>query len=90
MLLLACLCASAGASAADKRIALVIGNDHYRSFGALRNTGADARAVADKLKTLGFEVDLQLKLDSKATLRALRQFKGRIGGDDGEARAYRD
>ena len=72
----------AGASAAEKRLALVIGNDHYHNFGTLKNAGADARAVASKLKTLGFEVVLQLNLDSKATLRAVRQFKQQISGGD--------
>lgn len=70
------------AQASEKRIALVMGNDRYQNFGVLRNAGADARAVADKLRALGFKVSLHLNLDSKATLRAVRQFKQQISGGD--------
>ncbi len=82
-LLIAWLWSYAVACAAEKRIALVIGNDSYRNFGVLSNARADARAVAEKLKSLGFEVTLQLDADAKTTLRVVRRFKSQIsGGDD--------
>ena len=76
-------CMTGLAQAAERRVALVIGNDHYQKFGALKNARADARAVANKLKALGFEVSLYLDADAKTMLRAMRQFKRQInGGDD--------
>jgi Caspase domain len=41
---------------ADKRVALVIGNDGYSNVPALRKAAGDARAVADTLRRLGFKV----------------------------------
>ena len=38
------------------RIALVIGNDHYASWPQLQLSGADARAMAQSLRTRGFEL----------------------------------
>jgi hypothetical protein len=65
-------------AAADKRIALVVGNDAYANLGAdqqLRRAVNDARAVGNALDRLGFEVirgenlnrqDLVEKLDELA------------------------
>lgn len=44
------------AAQAEKRIALVIGNSDYYSGGSLANPERDARAVARKLGSLGFDV----------------------------------
>ena len=41
---------------ADRRVALVIGNGAYKAAPALDNPPVDAKAVAAKLKGLGFEV----------------------------------
>lgn len=68
--------------AAERRLALVIGNDNYQKFSPLQNARADARAVAAKLQALGFEVSLQLDADAKTMLRAVRQFKLQIRGGD--------
>ena len=46
--------ASYAASADARRIALVIGNGDYTQFGDLHNPVNDAKAMADKLKSLGF------------------------------------
>ena len=43
-------------SAAERRVALIIGNGQYANTVKLPNPPADARAVAAKLKDLGFEV----------------------------------
>ena len=82
VLLALSLCLPGPAQATEKRIALVIGNDSYRNFAPLYNARADARAVAGKLKSLGFEVTLQLDADAKTALRAVRQFKSQINGGD--------
>ncbi len=44
------------AAQAGKRLALVVGNSDYVSSGSLANPERDARAVARKLGSLGFEV----------------------------------
>jgi uncharacterized caspase-like protein len=46
---------AAGANA-DKRVALVIGNGDYKAAVKLDNPVYDAKAVADQLKKLGFQV----------------------------------
>src|SRR4051812_5185254 len=49
------------------RVALVIGNDRYRSLGGLRFAGSDARAVAQSLRARGFELvggDAQIDVSS--------------------------
>jgi tetratricopeptide (TPR) repeat protein len=38
-----------------RRVALVIGNAHYRNVGALRNPQRDAEAVAASLRAVGFD-----------------------------------
>src|ERR1700754_3838619 len=43
---------------AKGRVALVIGNDHYRSVGELNNSVNDATDVAAALKRLGFDTIL--------------------------------
>ena len=48
---------------ADKRVALVVGNSNYLNIPALSNPTNDAQDIADKLKTLGFEVISGLNLD---------------------------
>ena len=46
-----------GSSAqAERRLALVIGNDHYQNIPALKLAGNDARAVGDALAKIGFDV----------------------------------
>ena len=66
----------------DKRIAFVVGNSHYsNSEMNLANPENDAKDVAEKLKSLGFEV--VLKLD--ATLETMDKELSAFGG---KARDY--
>jgi formylglycine-generating enzyme required for sulfatase activity len=62
----------------EKRVALVIGNGAY-STGALRNPPSDARAVATKLRALGFEVALATDLDQNGMRRAITDFGRALG-----------
>ena len=41
---------------AAQRVALVIGNGNYDRFGDLRNPANDARAMADRLRSVGFQL----------------------------------
>src|SRR5882757_9410895 len=56
------------------RNALVIGNSSYRPGYELRNPVADARAMADSLAALGFQVMLLEDTDLATVQRALDAF----------------
>ncbi len=64
------------------RRALVVGNDSYKSVPALVNARADAEAVANSLKALGYQVVIKVDLDEKSFKRNLREFKESIRGGD--------
>lgn len=55
-LAVAWLAAMATPALAEKRVALVIGNNDYRNVPKLQKAVNDARAMGDALKKLGFEV----------------------------------
>jgi uncharacterized caspase-like protein len=65
--------AAGPAAAADKRIALVIGNGAYKS-SPLKNPVSDARAVAATLKQLGYEVVLRENTSLVDLIESLRDF----------------
>jgi len=60
-------------SRAPERVALVIGNADY-SVRPLRNPVSDARAVADSLKGLGYDVVVKENASMSAMLDAMREF----------------
>jgi uncharacterized caspase-like protein len=59
---------------ADTRVALVVGNATYANTTVLPNTRNDARAVAAKLTSIGFDVSLYEDLDGQAFRVALGDF----------------
>lgn len=61
----------------EPRIALVIGNGAYRE-GPLRNPVNDGRAMAEALRSCGFQVDLVLDADRAGMSRAVREFGRKI------------
>src|SRR6185436_5426193 len=71
-----------GPAAAEKRVALVIGNSAYQHTAALKNPSNDATDIAGKLRALGFEVidgtDLS-KADMESRIRA---FADKLQGSD--------
>ena len=67
---------------AERRLALVIGNDSYHSVSPLRNARADAQAIAATLEQSGFQVILKLDLTENGMKAALRTFKGQLRGGD--------
>jgi hypothetical protein len=67
---------------ADRRIAFVVGNASYEHTGVLANPRNDAQDVADKLKSLGFEVMLSLDLDQGSFAHAIDDFARRLDGAD--------
>ena len=78
-LILAVLLLFAGAAHAERRVALVIGEDDYKSVRALENAVADAQAIEKTLERLGFEVSLETDRDLRRLRRALDDFR-----EDGE------
>jgi formylglycine-generating enzyme required for sulfatase activity/uncharacterized caspase-like protein len=60
--LLLALALAAPAARADSRVALVVGNGAYQHLPVLKNPPNDARALADSLRGLGFDVDLGVDL----------------------------
>lgn len=59
----------------DKRIALIIGNDHYHGdLGDLDNAINDAKAIRDKLDKMGYSVDFVDDGDSAEMIRAMNNF----------------
>ena len=61
-------------AAAQKRVALVIGNSAYVHAGALANPANDARAIATALQDQAFEVLLGLDLDKRGFDGKVRDF----------------
>ncbi|MGY2047357.1 caspase family protein [Methylobacterium sp. JK268] len=75
LILAGCLVGPAEGWAADRRVALVIGNAAYRTVPALSNPGRDAAAVAEMLRRAGFDsVDLRQDLGTVELKRAVREF----------------
>ena len=63
-----------------KRIALVIGNAAYPQ--PLLNPANDARAMAERLRRLGFEVELRLDIDARQLQQASAAFSTKARGAD--------
>ena len=65
--------AASAAGAKERKLALVIGNGNYR-IGPLKNPVGDAKAVADSLRTLGFDVTLRTDAGLADMLDAMSRF----------------
>ncbi len=82
LLIVGLLCLTPQAHAAEKRVALVIGNSEYVHTTVLRNSKNDAREMAALLATLGFEVVQGLDLDKRAMERSVRDFREKLTDAD--------
>lgn len=72
-------------AAAENRVALVIGNAHYKFIPSLTNPEGDARLMAKTLRELGFTLigdGAQINLDKPAFDEAIRSFGTRLRGAD--------
>lgn len=67
---------------AEKRVALVMGADDYKTIRPLGNAVNDALAIEKTLETLGFEVTLESNRDLKRMRRALEDFREDAAGAD--------
>jgi len=68
---------------AGNRVALVIGNNDYQNVPKLQKAVNDAKAIAKKLKSLGFEVIEGIDLDRRGMVDKIQEldFKIRTGDD---------
>ena len=71
LLLIAC---AAGIANAEKRVALVIGNESYAHASKLYNPKKDARDVASALRRLNFEVTEHLDISHDRMRKAVINF----------------
>ena len=72
-------------AAAEKRVALVVGNSHYRSLGTLANPSNDAKLLASTLRSVGFTLigeGAQLDLDKRGFERVVESFGGELSAGD--------
>lgn len=66
----------------SRRLALVVGNDAYRSVEPLVNARNDARLMSDLLRRAGFDVTLQTDLDRNRLWSAIDNLRTRINKGD--------
>ena len=67
-------------SALAQRVALVVGNGAYRFVERLPNPANDARAMAETLRGVGFQVELVTDADKPTLEAAIRRFGSRAEG----------
>ena len=79
--LLAWLCV-AGSALAEKRLALVIGNDAYQHIDRLQKARADAKSYADLLREKGFSVEDRYDLGIVDMQAAVGEFVEKIEPGD--------
>src|SRR5512147_1703586 len=79
---LAALLAALTPAAADKRVALVIGNAAYQNAPLLRNPSNDATDIAAKLRELGFDVVEGIDLSKRDMEKRIRAFAEQLNGAD--------
>ena len=79
--LLAWLCC-VGSAFAEKKLALVIGNDSYQHIDALRKARADAKSYADLLREKGFSVEDRYDLGFDDMEAAVGEFVEKIEPGD--------
>jgi hypothetical protein len=60
------------------RIALVIGNGSYEKAGKLSNPPNDAKAIAQALESIGFEVTLRVDLNQKLMEQEINNFNRKL------------
>ncbi|TGQ38400.1 peptidase c14 caspase catalytic subunit p20 [Mesorhizobium sp. M00.F.Ca.ET.216.01.1.1] len=70
------------AANAERRVALVLGNSQYQHAPALANPVRDAGAMAERLKSLDFEVVSGFDLTKLQTQATIAQFAKQVRGAD--------
>ena len=90
VLALACVLMTAGANAAGRRIALVIGNGNYQQpdLPKLANPTNDAEDIARALRGFGFEVIERKNQTLEGMNQAIAEFGSKIGGSEAALFSY--
>ncbi|MGI9478012.1 MAG: caspase family protein, partial [Hyphomicrobiaceae bacterium] len=78
VLALAFVLLSLAPAAAEKRLALIIGNSAYTHSGELENPKNDARLIASALRRAGFEITVEVDADLKSMKRAFRSYAAKL------------
>ncbi|MEO1459437.1 MAG: caspase family protein [Pseudomonadota bacterium] len=73
---------TASPALAERRLALVIGNDTYREVMPLRKAVSDAEAMAARLEETGFAVTTVIDATRRETNRALQRFAADVRPGD--------
>jgi uncharacterized caspase-like protein len=81
-LALCALLLAAGAASAERRVALVLGNSDYQHAPALTNPVRDAKAMADLLNGLDFEVVSGFDQTKAETQKTIAEFAKAVRGAD--------
>ncbi|MBX3569324.1 MAG: caspase family protein [Rhizobiaceae bacterium] len=81
-LVLACLALAPGGARAERRVALVLGNAAYEAATQLANPVNDAADLAQKLRSLGFEVVEGENLGKRDMERRIGEFADALDGAD--------
>jgi uncharacterized caspase-like protein len=79
---LSALMATLVPAAAEKRVALVIGNAAYEHVPRLANPSNDAADMAGKLRALGFDVTEGIDLAKRDMEKSIRSFAEKLSGAD--------
>jgi uncharacterized caspase-like protein len=82
IVLIASVIGTALPAAADKRVALVVGNGAYQNTEPLPNPANDGREVAAALRRLGFDVIEGTDQDKAGMQALLREFSATLPGAD--------
>jgi uncharacterized caspase-like protein len=69
-------------AAAEKRVALVMGNSAYQHTAPLKNPSNDATDMAEKLRQLGFDVIEGTDLSKDEMEQRIRAFADKLTGAD--------
>ena len=69
---------SGAATAAERRVALIIGNDAYVKIGALHNAANDARKMDEALRAAGFETTVKIDAKRRSLYAAIDAFAAQI------------
>jgi hypothetical protein len=80
--LAACIAVSAAPAYAEKRVALVVGNNDYRNVPKLQKAVNDARTMGDTLKQLGFTVMVAENQNRQAFSQTLLAFDRAVDAGD--------
>ena len=67
---------------AEKRVALVVGNDSYRNIVPLKKAANDARIVGETLRRLGFKILVAENHSRRAMSKALLTFDSMVEKGD--------